>query len=151
MHGVSPVRPFVILLVEDSPDDADLMTRALKAGSLEPNVPLVEDGEKALDYLHRHGEYADALTPDLILLDLHLPRMSGLEVLDAIKQDALLGRIPVVLLTSPDNEPLLADAYDRRVNCCVLKPADQDEFTRAVKRIEHFWLEIARRSRHAPE
>jgi len=145
MHRANPSRPFVILLVEDSPDDADLMARALKEGTLDPDILIVDDGEKALDYLRRQGDYRNAPAPDLILLDLHLPRMNGFEVLDAIKTDARLTRIPVVLLTSSENENVIPDAYDHRANCCVMKPADQEEFTRAVKRIEHFWLTIARR------
>jgi len=134
-----------ILLVEDSPDDADLMIEALKEGELESRVTVVEDGVDALAYLRRQGVFAAAAPPDLILLDLHLPRMNGHEVLAEIKQDAALLRIPVVVMTSSDSEQALLDAYDLHANCCVLKPRDQGQFAQAVKKIEHFWRQIARR------
>jgi CheY-like chemotaxis protein len=134
-----------ILLVEDSPDDADLMKTALHEGNLATRITWVEDGEEALAYLHRQGMYANVVLPDLILLDLHLPRVNGLEVLAEIKQDARLRLIPVVVLTSSDNEEEILEAYDRHVNCCVSKPADQDQFVMVVSRIEQFWLRLVRR------
>jgi CheY-like chemotaxis protein len=147
MSEFSPRPPVLILLVEDSPDDADLMVEALREGTLCPRVAVVEDGEQAIDYLYRRGAYADSPTPDLILLDLHLPRRSGHEVLTEIKQDGLLRRIPVVILTSSDNEKAILCAYELHANCCVNKPADQDQFAQAVRRIESFWLQVARRIR----
>jgi len=134
-----------ILLVEDSPDDADLMIEALREGALESRVSVVDDGVDAIAYLRRQGVFASAAPPDLILLDLHLPRMNGHEVLAEIKQDALLLRIPVVVMTSSDSEQALLAAYDLHANCCVLKPRDQCQFAQAVKKIEHFWRQIARR------
>src|SRR5947209_19219736 len=104
------------------------MIEALKERNLAPRVEVVEDGEQALDYLRQQGAFANARRPDLILLDLYLPRMNGHEVLKEIKQDAVLRRIPVVILTASDNEEAFLKAYDEHANCCVCKPADQDEF-----------------------
>jgi len=132
-----------VLLVEDSRDDADLMVEALHEGMLPLRIEVVEDGEEAMDYLRRQG----TSLPDLILLDLHLPRMNGQQVLKEIKNDPRLLRIPVIILTSSDNEKTLVKAYDEHANCCVLKPADQEQFAQAVKRIETFWLQIARRGK----
>jgi len=135
-----------ILLVEDSPDDADLMVEALKEGKLPSRVTVVEDGEEALAYLRRQGDHAESPTPDLILLDLHLPRKNGYEVLTEVKEDGQLRRIPVVILTSTDSEKALLHAYDLHANCCVCKPIDQAQFALVVKKIEFFWLHVARRS-----
>jgi CheY-like chemotaxis protein len=134
-----------ILLVEDSQDDADLMVEALKEGSLQARIWVVDNGEDAIGFLRRQGAHAAAAVPDLILLDLHLPRLNGHEVLAEIKQDGLLRRIPVVILTSSDNEKEILQAYDLHANCCVCKPVDQEQFALTVKKIEHFWLRIARR------
>jgi CheY-like chemotaxis protein len=130
-----------ILLVEDSPADADLMTEALKEGSLNNRITWVENGEEAMAYLRRQGPFARSASPDLILLDLHLPRMNGYEVLAEVKQDDALRRIPIVIMTSSDNEDAIVKAYDLFANCCVSKPADQEQFALAVKKIERFWLQ----------
>jgi CheY-like chemotaxis protein len=139
--------PVEILLVEDSPCDAELMVEALQEGDLNVRVTGVEDGEEALRYLHRQGPYRDAPRPDLILLDLHLPRMNGYEVLEHVKQDDALRLIPVVLMTAFDSDEAIAGVYGRHANCCVRKPSDLDEFAAAVKKIETFWLRLARRPR----
>jgi CheY-like chemotaxis protein len=139
--------PVNILLVEDSPNDAELMIEALRESDPTLNVTVVEDGEQAVEYLRRRGAYQDARRPDLVLLDLHLPRKNGHEVLTDIKQDESLRLIPVVLLTSSDSEEAFRLAYDRHVNCCVSKPSDLDQFTLAVKKIESFWLHLARLAR----
>jgi CheY-like chemotaxis protein len=144
MPATSPGRPVEILLVEDTPDDADLMIEALKEGAFALRVTVVEDGEAALDYLHKQGAHAAALRPDLILLDLHLPRKNGHEVLAEIKAHTLLRRIPVVILTSSDNDTAILNAYDLRANCCVKKPTNLEQFALAVKRIETFWLQTVR-------
>src|ERR1043166_1856946 len=138
----TPVR---VLLVEDSPDDADLMTTALHDSDLEMRVTHLEDGESAVAFLRRQGAFADALRPDLILLDLHLPRMNGTDVLKEIKHDPDLLRIPVIVITSADKEKVFVEAYDQHANCCVSKPVDQEEYRLAVKKIEHFWLHVVRR------
>jgi two-component system response regulator len=139
-----PSRPVDILLVEDSAGDAELMVEALGESDLAPRVTVVEDGEEAVQYLHRRGTHRGAPRPDLILLDLHLPRKNGHEVLADIKTDKSLRMIPVVLLTSFDTEEAIREAYDRHVNCCVKKPSDLDQFALAVKKIETFWLQMAR-------
>jgi len=141
MQAVRLSTPVEILLVEDSPDDADLMVEALHQGTLTANVTIVEDGQSAIDYLR------GSASPDLILLDLHLPRMNGHEVLAEVKQDARLRRIPIVILTSSINEKDFVSAYELHANCCVSKPSDQEQFAQAVKRIETFWLQVARRAR----
>ena len=142
MSGNTDQRPVQILLVEDSEDDAYLMVEALKESVLKIRVTIVEDGEAAMAYLFGKGIYAAAPRPDLILLDLHLPRKDGHEVLTELKEDPLLRRIPVIIMTSSVNENAILKAYDLHANCCVCKPTDQDEFALAVKRIEHFWLHI---------
>jgi chemotaxis family two-component system response regulator Rcp1 len=141
--------PVQILLVEDMPDDADLMVVALKEGHLNVNVSLVEDGEEALAYLRRQGPHQAAPRPDLVLLDLHLPRKNGFEVLAEMKEDAELRRIPVVILTGSENEQSFIDAYNLHANCCVHKPSDQDEYARVVQKIERFWLTVAQRVRRS--
>lgn len=135
-----------ILIVEDTSSDADLMARALRNGSLTVNVTIVEDGEEALDYLERTGQLAEVPEPDLILLDLHLPRMTGHEVLAGIKQDVRLRRIPIVIMTSSVDEQSIQTAYDLHANCCVSKPTDHEEFALAVRKIENFWRRVARRA-----
>jgi CheY-like chemotaxis protein len=134
-----------ILLVEDSLADADLMCDALKEGCLKPNIQVVDNGEDAIHFLHRQGEFESAPQPDLVLLDLFLPRKNGHEVLADIKQHPLLRRIPIVILTSTDSEEAIRTAYDLHANCCVTKPADQEQFVQAVKKIERFWLRVSRR------
>jgi two-component system, chemotaxis family, response regulator Rcp1 len=132
-----------ILLVEDSLSDAELMIEALHEGDLPVRITRVEDGEEAVCYLRRQG----TLRPDLILLDLNLPRMNGHEVLDDIKQDDDLRLIPVVLMTAFDTDEAISGAYERHVNCCVHKPSDLDQFAQAVKKIESFWMHTASRRR----
>jgi two-component system, chemotaxis family, response regulator Rcp1 len=141
--------PVEILLVEDSPGDAELMVEALQESDLNVRVTGVEDGVEAVRYLRRQGDYRDAPRPDLILLDLHLPRMNGHEVLADIKQDETLRLIPVVLMTAFDTEEAITEAYDRHANCCVRKPSDLDQFAQTVKKIETFWLRMARRPRES--
>jgi two-component system, chemotaxis family, response regulator Rcp1 len=137
-------RSVEILLVEDSASDAELMVEALSEGTLPVRVTVIEDGEQAVAYLRRQGEHRAAVRPDLILLDLHLPRKNGHEVLADIKQDESLCLIPVVLLTAFDSEEAIREAYDRHVSCCVRKPSDLEQFALTVKKIETFWLHMAR-------
>ncbi len=135
--------PVQILLVEDSRDDADLMREALNEGALDVRVSLVEDGEAALAFLRREGVYSASPRPDLILLDLMLPRMNGEEVLEVIKAEHDLRHIPVVVLTSANGEETFVHAYNLHANCCVSKPMNQEQYARTVKQIERFWLNIA--------
>jgi len=133
-----------ILLVEDSPDDADLTIDALREGKVRNRISHVEDGVEAMAFLRRQGKHASAPRPDLILLDLNLPRKNGREVLAEIKQDPDLRRIPVVIMTSSDDEKDIVAAYNLHVNCYVTKPVDLDQFVRVVKSIEHFWFTIVK-------
>jgi two-component system, chemotaxis family, response regulator Rcp1 len=136
--------PIEVLLVEDSPDDADLTIDALRNGRVRNRITHVEDGVQAMAFLRREGKYADAPRPDLILLDLNLPRKSGREVLAEVKQDPDLRRIPVVIMTSSDDEKDILAAYNLYVNCYVTKPVDLDQFIGVVKSIENFWFTIVK-------
>jgi CheY-like chemotaxis protein len=131
-----------ILLVEDNEDDADLMGTALREGKLPVRINVIDDGEDAIAYLRRQGKYAAAPRPDLILLDLGLPRKSGNEVLAEIKEDDSLRRIPVVVMTSSTNEKDFTLAYDCHANWCVSKPTGLEEFQQVAERIERFWLSL---------
>lgn len=149
MTAALPGSPIEILLVEDSPDDIVLTTEALRDGRISNRVSVVEDGEQAILFLRRQGKHTAAPRPDLILLDLHLPRKSGLEVLEEIKQDPDLKRIPVVMLTTSHDPPDIRKAYDRHANCYICKPVDLDQFIGVVKSIEDFWLTVVKLPRAA--
>jgi CheY-like chemotaxis protein len=136
--------PIEILLVEDDPDDADLTMSALREGRVRNRVTVVEDGVEAMRYLRREGNYAAAPRPDLVLLDLHLPRKNGREVLAEIKQDPNLRRIPVVMMTRSEDEKDILAAYNLHVNCYVVKPVDLDQFLNVVKSIEQFWFTVVK-------
>jgi CheY-like chemotaxis protein len=139
-HG----EPIEILLVEDSPDDVFLTLRALKDGKVRNRVSVARDGEEAMNFLHREGPHAAAPRPDLILLDWHLPRKKGHEVLAEIKQDPALKRIPVVILTTSSDEKDILKAYNEHANCYVTKPVDLDQFLGVVRSIETFWLSVVK-------
>lgn len=139
MHPITR-RPAEILLVEDSPSDAAMTVDALRGGRLTKQVHVVGDGEAALAFLRRQGGYAAARRPDLILLDLNLPRKDGREVLAEIKADGDLTVIPVVVLTTSSAETDILRAYQLRANCYVTKPVGLDDFLRAIRGIENFWL-----------
>jgi len=136
-------RSVEILLVEDSPNDAADLREALEESDLQMHVTVVEDGEDAIKYLRRRPPFEDAARPDLILLDMHLPRKNGHEVLAEIKEDEVLRRIPVILLTGLPSDSVFNGACDLHVNCCVSKPANLGQLVLVVKKIEHFWLRIA--------
>ena len=131
-----------ILLVEDNPGDAELAREALLDSRLINELDTVEDGEKAMAWLHKEPPYQDAPTPDLILLDLNLPRKDGREVLAEIKKDPDLRRIPVVVLTSSRADEDIAKSYDSHANCYVTKPVDFKSFNKIVASIERFWFSI---------
>jgi two-component system, chemotaxis family, response regulator Rcp1 len=139
---VSP--PIEILLVEDSPGDVRLTREALVEGKVRNNLHVVENGVEALRFLRREDEYADAVRPDLILLDLNLPKMDGRQVLEKIKADLELRTIPVVILTSSEAEEDICRAYDLHANCYVTKPVDLEQFITVVKSIEMFWFTIVK-------
>ena len=131
-----------ILLVEDSPGDIRLAQEALKESKIRNKLFVVEDGVEAMAFLRRQGKYAEAPRPDLILLDLNLPRKSGREVLSEIKNDEDLKRIPVVVLTVSRDEEDIMRSYDNHANCYITKPLDFSQFMEITKSIEQFWLTI---------
>lgn len=137
-------RPIEILLVEDETEPAETTMAALGDGRVPNRIHWVQDGEEAIAFLRRQDRHATAPRPDLILLDLNMPRMNGLEVLAIVKQHPDWKRIPVVVMTNSDNEKDILRAYDRHANCYVTKPLDIDKFMEAVRSIEDFWLSIAR-------
>jgi two-component system, chemotaxis family, response regulator Rcp1 len=140
---------FDILLVEDNPADADLTREGLQDGRLIHTLHHVVDGVQAMRFLRREGEHANAPTPDLILLDLNLPKMDGREVLHSIKEHPDLRRIPVVILTSSQAESDIVKSYDLHANCYMCKPVDLSRFLETVRKIEEFWLTIVRLPPHA--
>jgi CheY-like chemotaxis protein len=137
-----------ILLVEDSPGDARLTVEALKEGKVLNHLSLVRDGVDALDFLHRRGAYAHVILPDVIFLDLNLPRKDGREVLAEIKADPELRRIPVVILTTSQAEEDILRTYDLHANCYITKPVDLEQFMKVVKGIEDFWLTMVKLPSH---
>jgi two-component system, chemotaxis family, response regulator Rcp1 len=137
-------RPVEILLVEDNPGDVRLTREALREGKVRNNLAVASDGVEAVAYLRKEGVHANAVRPDLILLDLNLPRMDGREVLAEIKADPALRHIPVVVLTSSQAEEDIVRAYDLHANCYVTKPVDLDQFIRVVESIEDFWFTIVK-------
>lgn len=134
----------VILLVEDNPGDVLLTQEALQEGKVANTVQWAKDGDEAIAYLTRQPPYADALHPDVILLDLNLPRKSGHEVLAFVKSHPRLKRIPVVILTSSKAESDVLLSYEHYANCYVTKPVDLDKFMSIVHAIDHFWLKVVR-------
>jgi chemotaxis family two-component system response regulator Rcp1 len=138
----SEQRPIEILMVEDSPSDTQLAIEALHEAKISNRLSHVEDGVEALQFLRRQGPYQDAPRPDLILLDLNLPRMDGRQLLEEIKQDADLRIIPVVVLTTSRSEQDVLRSYELHANCYITKPVDFTQFMRVVKSIEHFWLTV---------
>ena len=137
-------RPFHILLVEDDPGDARLTAEALKKTGYRNQVTLAVDGEKALDCLFQRRSYAAAPLPDLVLLDLNLPRVNGHEVLRNIKESTRLKRIPVVILSSSSSEEDIQRAYDGHANCYVTKPIGLSPYFSAIQSIGDFWFKFAR-------
>ena len=141
LHGTLG-RPVHILLVEDSPSDVAMTVAALREGHIANDMYVASDGEEALDYLFRRGEFAGAPRPDLILLDLNLPKKDGREVLQDIKSDETLKRIPVVVLTTSKAEEDVLRTYNLHANCYVTKPVDLEKFIVVVKSIDIFWLTV---------
>jgi chemotaxis family two-component system response regulator Rcp1 len=142
---MSDIRELVqILLIEDNPGDVRLTREALKEAKFRNTLQVVGDGVEALAYLRQQGQYSGAMRPHLIMLDLNLPRMDGREVLAAIKKDADLRRIPVVVLSSSEAEADIARAYELHANAYVTKPVDIAHFLQVVKSIEEFWVEIVK-------
>jgi chemotaxis family two-component system response regulator Rcp1 len=136
--------PIEVLLVEDNPGDVRLTREALREGKVVNNLSVARDGVEALAFLRREGEWADAPRPDLVLLDLNLPRKDGRQVLEEMKTDPALRHIPVVVLTSSQAEQDIVRAYDLHANCYITKPVDLDQFITVVKSIEDFWFTVVK-------
>ncbi len=135
-------RPAEILLVEDSPSDAELTRVAIQEGKIDNNLHHVKDGAEAMAFLRREGKYATAPRPDLILLDLNLPKMSGLEVLRAIRADQRLKSLVVTILTTSRDENHVFDAYDLNVNAYITKPVDLGQFFQCITALDNFFFRV---------
>jgi len=145
------LKPANVLLVEDNEDDVELTLEALNNSKLQVKIHVVSDGISAMTFLRREGEYAGAQRPDLILLDLNLPRMDGREVLKEIKEDPELTDIPVVILTTSEDEEDILKAYLLHANCYITKPIDFSQFANIVTQIEGFWLQLVKLPRRGNE
>lgn len=137
-------RAVEILMAEDSPGDVLLTRKALENSKLKINLHAVSDGVEAIQFLRREGEYGDVPTPDIVFLDLNMPRKDGREVLTEIKTDPLLRHIPVVILTTSDSEQDIERSYELNANCYITKPVDMDQFVKVVSSIEDFWFTIVK-------
>ncbi len=151
MHDVIHSRPIEILLVEDNPGDARLTQEALREGKIRNNLHHVKDGVEALAFLKREGAYVKVPTPDLILLDLNLPRKDGRQVLGEMKEDPRLRLIPVVVLTTSEAEKDIVKSYELHANCYITKPVDLEKFIEIVRAIESFWLAVVTLPSHNPQ
>ena len=136
------VRLAEILLVEDNEGDIELTREAFEEARFRNNLHIAEDGDIALDYLFKRNGYEDAVIPDIILLDLNLPSTDGKEVLEAIKADDSLKRIPVIVLTSSQADKDIAESYDLHANCYIVKPVNAMKFMAVVRSVENFWVDI---------
>ena len=144
MRKTEQIELIEILMVEDNPGDVRLTKEALKEYKIRNELHVVEDGVEAMKFLNKEGEYQDAPTPDLIFLDLNLPKKDGREVLEEIKADPQLRRVPVIVLTSSGAEEDIVRSYDLHANAYVTKPVRLQEFIDAVRAIEDFWLSVVR-------
>lgn len=137
-------RAVEFLLVEDNPGDVRLTREALLECDVSNNLSVVQDGMEAVAYLRREGQYANAPRPDVVLLDLNLPKKDGREVLAVIKADPELKRIPVAVLTSSEAEKDILESYDLHANCYIAKPVDLDQFIEVIQSIKHFWVHVVK-------
>ncbi len=144
MHTKQAPQPIRILMVEDDPADVRLAREALKNKKVHMIMHDVPDGMEAMAFLRKEGTYADMVRPDLILLDLNMPRMDGREVLVELKKDPKLKRIPVIVLTTSAGEEDILAAYDMNANCYIIKPVDWKQFIKVVELIEDFWLTVVK-------
>jgi chemotaxis family two-component system response regulator Rcp1 len=142
MSSIQNYRPIEVLLIEDSPSDANLTIREFSKAKIANHVHWVENGEDAMDYLRFQGEFTDVTRPDLILLDLNLPGMDGREVLAEVKSDPQLKQIPIVVLTTSTDEEDVLRSYNLNANCYISKPIDISEFIHAIQLINEFWLSV---------
>ena len=143
-YQIRSKKPLKILLVEDNPGDVRLMLEILREGEILHDFNVVTDGEQAMQYLRKELHFENKTRPDIIFLDLNLPKMSGLEVLKAIKADAGMRSIPVVILTSSSSEDDIESAYADHANCFITKPMDPDEFNKVAEIVRAFWLSAAK-------
>jgi len=144
MGITTTIEPIEVLLVEDNPGDVRLTQEAFKDGKVRNNLHVVCDGMEAMAYLRREGRYTEVERPDIILLDLNLPKMDGRDVLAEIKKDPELGLIPVVVLTTSAAEQDIMNSYELHANCYITKPVDLEQFLRVVRSIEDFWLTVVK-------
>lgn len=142
--SINTSKPIHILLVEDNPADIRLTKEVLKDGKIHNQLSVVEDGEEAINFLKKTGKYQNAGTPDIILLDLNLPKKDGREVLSEIKADSSLMMIPVIVLTTSSAEQDILSTYAHHGNCYITKPVDFDQFINVITTIENFWLSIVK-------
>lgn len=138
------MNPFRILLVEDNEGDILLTTEALEEGKIPSTLSVVRDGKQAIDFLNKTGKYADNKYPDLILLDINLPKKNGHEVLQYIKSTSALKHIPVIMLTTSSSEKDIEQSYNNFANCYIVKPVGSDEFMDAIAKLEIFWMSVAK-------
>ena len=143
MKTLTKHRPLEILLVEDSSSDATLIAKILAKAEIPHNLRIVEDGVEAVSFLHREGRYDKIPRPDIIFLDLHLPKKDGLGVLAEIKSEPSLRNIPVIILTASASQEDITKCYQMNANCYLTKPSTSEDFCRTVKVLEDFWLNIA--------
>ncbi|ACC84635.1 response regulator [Nostoc punctiforme UO1] len=144
MSIITAIMPIEVLLVEDNPGDAQLTRIALEDSKISIHLNVVEDGVEAMAFLRKQEKYVKAAHPDIVLLDLNLPRKDGREVLAEIKGDEKLKRIPVVILTTSQAEEDILKAYNLCANCYITKPVDFDQFVKIVQSIENFWFAIVK-------
>jgi len=137
-----PGRPVIILMVEDNPTDVLIAKEGFCGAQMRNTLHVADDGIEAIEFLHQRGKYADVPRPDLIVLDLNMPRKNGQEVLAEIKADHDLKNIPVVILTTSKSEEDISKAYGLHANCYISKPVDFDEFTKVVQTIQDFWFSV---------
>ena len=144
MTKTGPGRPVEILLVEDDPGDVDLTMEVLDMAKVKLNINVVTDGVEALQYLRQEGKYKMAPRPDMLLLDLNMPRMDGRETLEEIKKDENLRGIPIIILTTSDADTDVVRSYALGASCFITKPVGLDQFTKVVQSIENFWFTIVK-------
>lgn len=140
--NMTKVKQIEILLIEDNEGDIFLTQKAFKSAKIANNLHIARDGEVALEMLRKQGNYSDVITPDIVLLDINLPKKDGKQVLQEIKADEILRRIPVVILTSSKAEQDVLKTYDLQANSYILKPIDLDKFQEIVQAIENFWFSV---------
>lgn len=141
---MSAIKDLEILLVEDNEGDIRLTIEAFKEAKITNEVKVVRDGEEALDYLRKQGNYAGVPSPDIVLLDINLPKVDGKEVLSTMKNDPLLKSIPVIMLTTSSADSDVQESYDNHANCYVIKPVDLNKFMEVIRSIEDYWVSIVK-------